>query len=151
MKDLFGISHVTWVPRKEEGVYVMIYRRKGLLTLPLLVFGSRRKRNEKDTKSQLRPRLLQMLSIRTIFLLALFLFATRTTVADEQQNKHQYIRGEKVNPASRAVNTNEKKNNHASDPTSKNDVLEFQAMKRLSGSKPAQEEGARFKQRTTWF
>ena len=96
------------------------------------------KRNEKRYRV-VTPRLLvffQMLSIRVVTIFVLLVL-----ISAESKNG-SYIRGEKVNPAYRIVNGN----NHV-DP--KNEILEFQMVKRLSGSKPAQ-EGAGFR-RTAWF
>jgi hypothetical protein len=78
----------------------------------------------------------QMLSIYVVLVLVLLVL----TKADNKSIN--YIRGEKVNPAYRIVTAN----NHA-DP--KNEILEFQTVKRHPGSKPAQ-EGAGIK-RPAWF
>lgn len=77
-----------------------------------------------------------MLSIRVVLLLVVVVF----TKAENKNNN--YIRGEKVNPAYRIVS----ENNHGD---RKNEILEFQTVRRLSGSHPIQ-EGTGFK-RTAWF
>mmetsp|Transcript_47821 Transcript_47821/g.133183 ORF Transcript_47821/g.133183 Transcript_47821/m.133183 type:complete len:80 (-) Transcript_47821:262-501(-) len=74
-----------------------------------------------------------MFSIRLVLILSLLVLTQAET------NKNNYIRGERVNPASRIVNG---KNHEGGD--SNNDLLEFQMVKRVSGSKPAQDE-AKFK------
>ena len=105
----------------------------------LLWFCPDRTSKRKKIPSCYTPRLLfffQMLSIRVVILFVLL-------VLTKAENKNgSYIRGEKVNPAYRIVN-----GNNPVDP--KNEILEFQSVKRLSGSKPAQ-EGAGFR-RTAWF
>jgi len=83
-----------------------------------------------------------MMSIRVVLLLVVLIVLTKA-----ENKSGNYIRGEKVNPASRIINGGN--NNIHTDPQKKDDVLEFQMVKRLSGSKPLQ-EGAGFK-RAAWF
>jgi len=55
-----------------------------------------------------------------------------------QAEPNNYIRGEKVNPASRIINNG--KSQHVSETVDKeNDIIEFHSLTRFSGSKPVQE------------
>jgi hypothetical protein len=56
-----------------------------------------------------------------------------------QAEANNYFRGVKLNPASRIVN-GKSNNNGSAEPTieKNNDTIEFQAVKRVSGSKPVQ-------------
>ena len=81
-----------------------------------------------------------MFNVRLVLLLVLLVHVQ----ADSRNNN--YIRGEKVNPASRIVNG---KNHEAPDRNASNDILEFQTVTRLPGSQPAQ-DGPRIK-RAQWF
>ena len=106
---------------------------------PLFIafFDSYRERIKRyRSPPHLLPLQPSMFSIRLALLLVLLVL----TQADS--NKNNYIRGEKVNPASRIVN-----GKHDTSHT-KNDLLEFVTVTRLTGSKPVQ-DGAKFK-KTQW-
>lgn len=81
-----------------------------------------------------------MFNVRLVLLVVLLVHVQ----ADSRNNN--YIRGEKVNPASRIVNG---KNHEAPEKNASNDLLEFQTVTRLPGSQPAQ-DGPRYK-RAQWF
>ncbi len=107
-----------------------VWLRDELIAHPNGTFSCDFCRTEKRNKKRYRvvtPSLevfFQMLSLRVVIIFVLF-------VLIKAENKNgSYIRGEKVNPAYRIVSGN----NHV-DP--KNEILEFQTVKRLSGSKPA--------------
>jgi hypothetical protein len=67
-----------------------------------------------------------------------------------QAEANNYIRGEKLNPASRIVSGTS--NNNGSEPTieKNNDTIEFLAVERLSGSKPVQGASPGGNQRPQW-
>jgi hypothetical protein len=83
-----------------------------------------------------------MLNIRLVLFLIFFVLI--------QAEANKYIRGEKLNPAFRIVTG--KSNNHGSEPPieKNNDTIEFQSVKRLSGSKPVQGASPGGNQRRQW-
>lgn len=98
---------------------------------------------EKEGKDTAHCQSLRLKSSMFSIRLALLLVLLVLTQAESKKNNN-YIRGEKVNPASRIVNGGSHEG-----IDNKNDLLEFQTVTRLSGSQPAQ-DGAKFK-KTQWF
>ena len=78
-----------------------------------------------------------MFSIR----LVLFLFLLVLIQADANNHNNNYFRGERIIPASSRVTNggspNTAPNNGASKPYQVPEVLEFQSVKKVAGSKPA--------------
>ena len=79
-----------------------------------------------------------MLSIRLVLCVILLLFV--------QAESYNYIRGEKVNPAgaSRIVLSSSQQQQQSN----KDEILEFQSVKKVSGSKPVQDTSP--KRRRGW-
>jgi len=75
-----------------------------------------------------------MLNLRLVLCLVFLALA--------EANNSNYIRGEKVNPASRVIN-------EKSDVGARNDILEFRKVERLTGSKPVQ--NTQRSPKTHWF